>query len=297
VELAGIFGAEVVAAGGDPGVLGADAAGLEARLSALLERGRSALPELEVNDEDFVAHLARVVAPQGADGPSLEELEIEDLYLAHACVVGAPGAAEAFDARCGERLRAAVASATKSDDERREMEQRLRQLLLVGSELEPPRLSTFRGHGPLARWITVVAQRQIVNAIRSEQAERQAREGAAQEAAVLEAVVHPEVAFLKERYKTAFEEAVSGALAKLPERERLVLRLHLVKGVTVVQIGQMYGVSHSTVSRWLADARDVISTQVTEFMRAHAGLAPSELRSLAGLVASQLDLSMSRLLG
>jgi RNA polymerase sigma-70 factor (ECF subfamily) len=278
-------------------VFGADEAALQARLSALLERGRTAHPALEVDEEDFVTHLARVAAPLGADGPALEELEIEDLYLAYACVVGAPGAVEAFDARCGERLRVAVASATKSDDERKEMEQRMRQLLLVGSETEPPRLSTFRGQGPLARWITVVAQRQIVNAIRSEQAERQAREGAAKEAAALEAVVHPEVAFLKERYKAAFEEAMAGALAKLPERERLVLRLHLVKGVTVVQIGQMYGVSHSTVSRWLADARDVVSTEVNQFMRDHAGLGPSELRSLAGLVASQLDLSMSRLLG
>jgi RNA polymerase sigma-70 factor (ECF subfamily) len=142
----------------------------------------------------------------------------------------------------------------------------------------------------------VVAQRQIVNVIRAEQAERHAREAAAKETAALEVAVHPEVAFLKERYKTAFEEAMAAALAKLPERERAMLRLHLVGGLTVVQIGQMYGVSHSTVSRWLAEARETVSTEVSDFMRAHAGLAPSELRSLAGLVASQLDLSMSRLL-
>jgi RNA polymerase sigma-70 factor (ECF subfamily) len=293
-ELADEFRAELVAAGGD---LAAHGGGdLGARLSALLARARAAHANLDVADEAFVACVARAAARLPAGGLALEQLEIEDLFLACACGQGAPGAAEAFDARCGARLRSAIASATKNEDERKEMEQRLRQLLLVGSAEKPPHLSTFGGQAPLDRWVTVVAQRQIVTVIRSEQAERRAREGAAKEAAALEGALHPEVAFLKERYKGAFEEAMAAALEKLPQRERLVLKLHLLSGVTVVQIGQMYGVSHSTVSRWLAEAREVVATEVREHMRAHAGLSPSELSSLAGLVASQLDLSMSRLL-
>jgi RNA polymerase sigma-70 factor (ECF subfamily) len=290
------FVSELAAAGSDGAALAQDLDALSARLSGLMVRARAAHPALAVSDEDFVARLARSAARLPPDGPSLEELAIEDLFLACACCESVPGAVEAFEVRCGDRLRAAVAGATKTEDEAREMQQRLRDLILVGDADDPPRISSYGGQGPLDRWVIVVAQRQIATAIRSEQAERRAREGAAREAAALEVALHPEVAFLKERYKVTFEQAMSEALAKLGERERVVLRLSLVGGATVVQIGQMYGVSHSTVSRWLADARETVSSEVKQFMREHAGLAPSELDSLAALVASQLDLSMSRLL-
>jgi RNA polymerase sigma-70 factor, ECF subfamily len=296
MELAHEFSAELVAAGGDVAAFAQAPLELAHRLQALLARGRVAHPNLSVADETFIAQLARSAARLPPEGPALEALAIEDLFLVTACAAGAPGAAEAFDARCGARLTAAAAGATKSEDERREMEQRLRHLLLVGSAEEPARIATYGGQGPLDRWVAVVAQRQIVTAIRSEQAERRARDGAAKEAAALEVAVHPEVAFLKERYKATFEQAMTAALAKLNERDRVLLKLHLVSGVAVAQIGQMYGVSQSTASRWLADARDTISTEVTQYLRDHAGLNVSELNSLAGLVASQLNLSMSRLL-
>jgi RNA polymerase sigma-70 factor (ECF subfamily) len=296
VGLAHEFLAEFAAAGGEPFAFDASHDELEVRLAALLARAAAAHPSLVVAEEDFAAHLARAAARLPADGPPLEGLAIEDLYLARACVGRAAGAAEAFDVRCGARLRAAVAGATKSQDEAREMEQRLRDLVLVGDATEPPRLASYGGQGPLDRWVTVVAQRQIVNAIRSEQAERRAREAAAKEAAVLEAALHPELAFLKERYKAAFEAAMAAGLAKLDDRQRVVLKLHLVSGASVVQIGQMYGVNHSTISRWLADARDSVSSEARRHIREHAGLNPSELHSLAVLVASQLEVSMSRLL-
>jgi RNA polymerase sigma-70 factor (ECF subfamily) len=296
VELGQEFRAELAAAGGDVQAFGGAVEALDARLEALLARARAAHPSLAVDDEAFVARLARSAAKLGPDGPALEALEVEDLYLASACVAGAPGSAEAFDARCAERLRAVAGASTKSEDERREMEQRLRHFLLVGGPDEPPRLDGYGGQGPLDRWVAVVAQRQIVNAIRAEQAERRAREGAAREAAALEVAVHPEVAFLKERYKAAFEAAMSTALGTLEARERMLLKLNLVSGLSTVQIGQMYGLDHSTISRRLSAARERVSDEVTRHMREQAGLAPSELHSLAGLVASQLELSMSRLL-
>lgn len=90
---------------------------------------------------------------------------------------------------------------------------------------------------------------------------------------------------------------MSEALAGAGARDRLILHLHLCGRVTVESIGKMYGVSQSTASRWLADARGAVSEEVTRRLRERLGLGPSELRSLAGLVASQLELSMSRLLG
>jgi RNA polymerase sigma-70 factor (ECF subfamily) len=222
---------------------------------------------------------------------------VEDLYLACACLAGIEEAVAAFDLRCGQRIRATLGATTQGDDERREMEQRLRDILLVGTVDSPPKLSGYGGQGPLDRWVAVVAQRLVVSAIRSEQAERRAREGAALEpAGEAIATASPEVALLKQRYRAEFETAMAEALQGAPERDRLLLRLHLVGGVAVESIGKMYGVSQSTASRWLLAAREGVSAEVTRLLLLRLGLPASELRSLAGLVASQLDLSMSRLL-
>ena len=58
----------------------------------------------------------------------------------------------------------------------------------------------------------------------------------------------------------------------------------------------MYGVSRQTVTRWLADARDVVSAEVHRLLREHLRLSKNDVASLARLVASDLDVSMSRLL-
>ena len=106
----------------------------------------------------------------------------------------------------------------------------------------------------------------------------------------------PETALLKERYRTAFEDALREALARVPERERVLLRLHLVNGVTVDKIGKMFDVSQATASRWLAAARKTVLDDVKATLGERLGATPDELASLAGLVASRLDLSLSLLL-
>ncbi|HEX4406218.1 MAG TPA: sigma-70 family RNA polymerase sigma factor [Polyangia bacterium] len=261
-----------------------------------MARGHAAHPTLALGADAFASQLARAAARSAADAADPDSLNIEDLFLAVACATGVPGAVEVFEARCGDRLRAAVAGATKSEDERREIEQRLKHLLLVGSGAEAPKIAGYGGQAPLDRWVAVVAQRQVVTTIRAEQAERRARKGAAQDATAAALPLHPEVAILKVKYRGAFEEAMASALGTLDERDRLVLRLHLVSGLSVAQVGQMYGVSQSTASRWLADAREKVQSEMVERLQDKTGLARTDIHSLAALVASQLDLDMSRLL-
>jgi RNA polymerase sigma-70 factor, ECF subfamily len=293
MNLVGAFCAAFVEASGS---LPPDDEQLAQRLGEWVARGKAAHPSLMLDEASFAGHLARVAARQSSEGPALEALVIEDLFLAAACSLGVVGAAAIFEARCGDRLRAAVAGATKSEDERREIEQRVRHLLLVGSDTEAPKISGYGGQAPLDRWVAVVAQRQVVTAIRAEQAERRARTGAANEATATALPLHPEVAILKVKYRAAFEAAMSAALGTLEERDRLVLRLHLVSGLSVAQVGQMYGVSQSTASRWLAEAREKVQSEMVGRLHETSGLEASDIQSLAKLVASQLDLDMSRLL-
>jgi RNA polymerase sigma-70 factor (ECF subfamily) len=267
---------------------------LQSTLFLLCARGRLAHPELAMSDEAFAAHLGKIVAASES-APSLEELMIEDLFLAAACAAAVAGAAEAFDARCAGKITAALAATVRVEDVRAEVAQRVREAVLVGSVEGPAKIANYSGQGPLDRWVAVVAQRMAVRLVRGETAAKKVHERAAVEAGIGNAQA-PESVFVKERYRGDFERALGEALEVLDGRDRVVMRLHLVSGLGVEAIGKMYGVSHSTVSRWLASARDSVSTEVQRLLGDRLNLARSEVASMAGLVASQLDLSLSRIL-
>ena len=106
----------------------------------------------------------------------------------------------------------------------------------------------------------------------------------------------PELAFLKENLRHAFQRAVQEALQLLDDRQRMVYRLHLVDGLTVERIARTYGVVRSTVTRWLTETRVAVVREVKRQLQDEMRLPAHEFESLARLLASQLDLSVSRIL-
>ena len=122
--------------------------------------------------------------------PPLEQLHVEDLYLACACAAGVGGAAARFEQRCGPRLKAVLATTVKSPDLRAEIRQRVLDVLLVGTVDAPAKISDYGGQGPLDSWTAVVAQRQLATLLRKDASEQRAREGAAMEAALDGAACH-----------------------------------------------------------------------------------------------------------
>jgi DNA-directed RNA polymerase specialized sigma24 family protein len=93
-----------------------------------------------------------------------------------------------------------------------------------------------------------------------------------------------------------FQRAFSQALLSLSDRERMVYRLHIVDGLTVKRIAKTYGVSRSTVSRWMASARSNVVAEVQRLLRDELRASAEDYKSLSRLLVSQLDLSVSRLL-
>jgi RNA polymerase sigma-70 factor (ECF subfamily) len=271
-----------------------DAERLGAQLAAACARGRAAFDQLGLDDTDFVRHLARVVGIGQNGLEAIDALSIEDLYLACACVMGAPGAVAAFEARHDATIRGAIARMVAQADVD-EARQRLMQSLLVGSEAAPPKIVTYAGKAPLDRWLGVSAQRAALMWLRENRAETRARDAAANEAADAPDA-HPETAYMKEKYRGDFEVALGEALERLPDRDRVLLRLHLVNGVSVEKIGKMFSVSQPTASRWLAAARGKLLEDIKQVLGARLGTSSAELASLAGMVASRLDLSLSLLL-
>jgi RNA polymerase sigma-70 factor (ECF subfamily) len=131
---------------------------------------------------------------------------------------------------------------------------------------------------------------------RHDGAESRALHGAGATAEARLVADDPEMALIKGGLRDKFETAVNRGLASLGDRERMVLSLHLVDELTLEEIGKMYGVNHSTVSRCLGKALASVVAEARRVMRDELDVRGDELESVAGLLVSRLDISVSWLL-
>jgi len=264
---------------------------LEGMLAALYARGRRAHPALSLAATTFAAHLAGCGACV-TDDPG--EDEVADLFLAAAALDGDAPAVDELRRRCWPAalryLRRFDARAAELDD----LAQELWNALLIVRDGGAPKLASYSGRGPLPAFVGIAAQRIAMNRLRHEETEARVTERAAAEMRALAG--DAELVFIKQRYRDCFQAALGDALRALDDRTRVVLRMHLVDGLSVERIGKAYGVSQSTVSRWLAKGRDSVARETRRLLAEQTRMSESEFDSLWPLVASQLDLSMSHVL-
>jgi RNA polymerase sigma-70 factor, ECF subfamily len=267
-----------------------DAPDLPDVLASLYARGRAAHPKLRVTEEAFGRCLARALAIDPCQRP--ETLAAEDLYLSCACAEGVRGAAAAFERQFAKTIRRATSRVLPTRDEREEAEQRARQLLLIGGGDRGPRIAEYHGRGSLEAWVSVAAIRVAISLGRSESAERRLQAKALAEATGGD----PERMVMKDEIRREMETAVREALARLPPRDRLILGLFLVSGMTLQAIGKSLGITHQAVSKQIAKSRDLILEDIRGTVAERLKISTDELMSIMRLVASQLDASISRVL-
>ena len=290
--LVALFRAEI--AGGRSGVESSDDPALGAVLAAACTRGRGAFPRIGLDDQTFVKYLARVVGKDERTVSTIPALPLEDLYLACACLEGGEKAAVAFSNRYGDTIRDSIGRIV-AGMEAEDVQEQLVLALLVGSASTPPTIGSYSGKARLDRWVGVAARRAALTWLRRNQTEMRARRAAAAEPISVDGA-SPETAYMKERYRGEFERALTEALERLPERDRVLLRLYMVNGVTIDRIATMFKVGQATVSRWLASARSILLDDIKEALRSRLGTSSDELASLARMVASRLDVTLPTIL-
>ena len=264
---------------------------LEGALSQALGAARAAHPEISrVSDEDLVRHLASCAGGAVA----LESLHAADVLLALACARGDERALAELDRRIAQVVPRAVARLRSGSTFVEEVRQILSQRLLVPAAGAAARVLDYRGKGPLERWLRAAALRVALNLLESDKSSREQGESAIR--ALADQGEDPERQHLRRRYAPQLKEAVETALQGLSPRERNFLRLYFVEGLTVEQIGAMQGAHKSTVSRWLTRARETVGAQVRQLLGERLRLSAPELESLMGVLQSELELSLLRVL-
>ncbi|HVG57312.1 MAG TPA: sigma-70 family RNA polymerase sigma factor [Hyalangium sp.] len=266
--------------------------GLEALLRGHYTAGQAQWHSVPLEPERFVRHLARHL-PAGAED-SLRQLFGADLYLACACAEGEPRALHAFEQHLLQRVPSHLGQLSQASVD--DVLQELRQRLLLGRGETPPRIADYSGRGPLLAWVRIIAAR-IAGELANQQGRQVLFDEPPEVLARMLSSNDPERELLREDSRQALAEALRKALAVLPERERALLRMHHLHGLTMDRLSAMYGESRSSVARHVAQARQRLLELTRQELSSRLKLAGVEVESLLGLVQSRLDFSFRQLMG
>jgi RNA polymerase sigma-70 factor (ECF subfamily) len=217
-----------------------------------------------------------------------------DAALARACAAGDVQAIAEVERRFGDEMTRALARLGIDTETSAEIRQALREKLFVGKGGEPPAIATYSGRGPLGGWLRALVVHAAMSAHRA--AKRRAQDRTDSVLSGIAADEDPELAQIRARYAGPFREAFRDALASLSPRERNVLRLVYVEGLTVEQAGAAYGVHRVSVSRWLGQTRQTLLERTRALLAKRLALGASELASVTRMCLSQIDVSLDRLL-
>jgi len=271
---------------------------LDAALDAIVEAARAAWGQVRLDAETFVRHLGWCVGslPERANArAALAECHVTDVFLACAAGNGVDAAVAVVSGSMLEGAGAAVRKIEGAAAHVQEVLQVLRQRLCVAADGQRPKILSYLGRAPLAMWLAAAAQNAALSQLRADTAQAQLKARVAAEDAV--GAIDPELRYLQAMHASAFKEAFRHALARLSTRSRFLLRLHCFMGMTLAELAGVYAVNDATISRWLAKARDELLDRTGRYMREVHGVRPDEFPSLARLLASQLEMSVARLLG
>ncbi len=270
-----------------------DTDALEGLLQAIFESAQRAWPDIDVPSTVFAEHLGTVAPASDDVTGALTELRTEDLFLACACLHRIDGAMRAFEQHV---LPAAAKAVRRVDPDPSFVEDicsDVRVRLLV-SDGEPARIASYLGRGPLVHWVQVTAMRAAQTSKRKKAPRRVDVDMADMALSVLED--DPEVAPLAKQLKQPFQAAFKEALAELTTRERNLLRLYLVEGVSADTIGTMYRVHRATVARWIARARRKVQAGTRKRLSDQEVVGTSSFESVMGHVMTGIDLSLATFL-
>jgi RNA polymerase sigma-70 factor (ECF subfamily) len=266
-----------------------EAVAVEARLVEACSEAAAAWPGVAVAPEDVVDAFGRKLAAE--DPPPLAPAGVAEIHLAIACARGDAAAIAAFDRAYLDVVPVALAGMKLAKATVEDVRSAVRDKLLLAEGERAPRVLEYAGRGRLRGLVQVTATRTAIDRIRLE--EREAELPAGRDLAGPNDVA---MSLIKAQYREAFAEGFRNAVSGASRRDRNLLRLHFLGGVTLEQLAQMYNVHRATVVRWLAAAREAVFAATREHVAGKLGAPPDELDEMFDLVKSRVELSVERLL-
>jgi RNA polymerase sigma-70 factor (ECF subfamily) len=218
---------------------------------------------------------------------------VADAALALACARGNATALQSFERRYAGEFAGALSRLRLDRASIDEISQRVREKLFVGAPDRPPRILDYSGRGALVGWLRAVIVRAALDWRRHEALEPRVTDDGEPLLNVTGPVADPELENIRARYAAEFRSALKDAIRALSQDERNALRLHVAEGLSLDEVGKIYGVHRATIARWIQSARERLLRETRRLLAERLRLAPNEFESLLRLCRSRLDFSLT----
>jgi len=259
------------------------------RVMQLYELARASWPSFEVPREQFLTYLAeRPLEP----GP-LDECRLKDLYLACGCVCGSEEAIRLFEQQYLKPLTGHLRRGRMSAELVKDTCQQVLVDLMVAEAGGLPRIAQYSGRGKLLSWLRATVVRAALK-------RSPAHPAAQDDDTTLERMASesddPEIALIRNVHRDELRKAIRDAVSSLAPEDKGLFRLNAIDKVSTVELGHIYGVNQSTISRRLAAIRATVQAETKRLLAVRLGLESKDYRSMMKLLESDLDLNISQIL-
>lgn len=234
------------------------------------------------------AQLATV--PDDRAHETLASLHLADLFLASACVEGAPEAIAFFERTVMPSLKRVLTRRLSAADAD-EASQRLRVRFMVGEDGSAPSLLSYQGRAPLAAWARAAAAHLATDLQRATDRRRDDRDDLLE--AVLASGEAQDTGLVRRELSDLLRTSLGDALAALEPGQRTLLALHFRERLTYEQIGRLHGVNRSTICRRIQSCVEHVREAVRRGVQRSLRLDPRQLESLLHATRSGLDVSLT----
>ena len=211
-------------------------------------------------------------------------------YLVLACLGLRPGAVETLDHEYIIALRARVRRICPDPDMVDDVLQLVREKVLSPPD---PSLLQYENRGHLSAWLTIIAVRTALDLTR--QTRLRCGQFAELDDQLMALATSPESEYLGQEVQAAFREALRDAVRRLPTKQRFALKMQLVGGWSIDQIGRALSTHRATAARWLVAARERLEQDVRETLGPRLGLNEREMACLLGQMRSRVDVRFSQM--
>ena len=241
-------------------------------------------PSVPLSLEDFQTRIDEILdqwASANAECPRsklFDRIHHEDLFLAIACSRQDPIAWEHFSGDYIPMLRRFAVHACGNVNDGED----LAQEIITGMLNEDKRLAGYGGRCSLAGWLRVVVSHAAVDHHR--RAAKQVSLDALQDKEQLKIVLDPnwrESPMGEDlQWSQVVSRIVEQTISALSARDRLILALYYLNGVSLKVMGNQFGIHEATMSRRLDRLRRELRLNVERELRNKHGLRNNEIRAL-----------------
>jgi RNA polymerase sigma-70 factor (ECF subfamily) len=247
----------------------------DAEWRVAFDQARTHWPSLDVSFEDFSKHLARLGYER--DLPP----QLGSVYLCLACAQGCPSACRLLDARYFPALRAFLSKFDSRADVIDDLLQQIRYRLLVGLT---PRIRSYRGQGSFEGWLRKVAATIAVDSIRvhigrERLLHRLGQDKVCSDQTYATPPLPPDEQLHHERHARMVQRALNQSIQTLPSDRRQLLHHYYVDGLSIDQLGAMYGCNRSTAARRVVHGVQMIQRSLRKELARELGALGGELEA------------------